>query len=257
MVADSISASDQSTTTPTTEELGIHYLRYDRDTSSSASDSKTQQSAQFQAIYANHGFGASSLSWLPVLPRMVDRLRAWGGGGHDAVGFGFTDRPKGNIPWKSHDVESKDDDDNDTEETHIVKPTLSQRLAPYSTQASSTIGTTLLQHVLTQPSVDKNTEVASDKGADEEDEEKPVILMGHSMGALATLKMALAMPSTTRKWIILVAPALGMKSSTSGDSSSISSSESDSSRSLIGRIKEVSIHGASIIGRYTLRRVVG
>lgn len=253
------STSDQSTTTPT-EELGVHYLQYDRETSSSsANNSKPQPPPQFQAIYANHGFGASSLSWLPVLPRMVDRLRARVGVGHDAVGFGFTDRPKGNIPWKSTKIMTSRDHNNnsaDTGETETIEPTLSQRLAPYSTQASSTIGTSLLQHVLLQSSVDRNAEITtSDKGGDEEDQEKPVILMGHSMGALATLKMALAMPPTTRKWIILVAPALGVRSSTGGGSGS--SSESDSSRSLTGRIKEVCIHGASMIGRYILRRVVG
>jgi pimeloyl-ACP methyl ester carboxylesterase len=41
-----------------------------------------------------HGFGASSLSWLPVLPKITDRLRVQRTLAHDSVGFGFTDRPK-------------------------------------------------------------------------------------------------------------------------------------------------------------------
>jgi pimeloyl-ACP methyl ester carboxylesterase len=64
--------------------LGVHYLEY---------SNTTPQPKRFDAIYVNHGFGASSLSWLPALPSLVQRLGARVGLGHDAIGFGFTDRP--------------------------------------------------------------------------------------------------------------------------------------------------------------------
>jgi len=63
--------------------IGIHYLKY-------ANGKKG--TLKLDAIYVHHGFGASSLSWLPTLPSLVDRLDARVGLGHDMVGFGFTDR---------------------------------------------------------------------------------------------------------------------------------------------------------------------
>ena len=56
----------------------------------------TTVSNVFDAVYVNHGFGALALSWLPAMPKLA---RAFGGSsaaalvlGHDAPGFGFTDR---------------------------------------------------------------------------------------------------------------------------------------------------------------------
>lgn len=64
-------------------EIGkIHWLQ-------AASNST---SIQFTHAHFNHGFGASSLSWLPALPLMVDRLGIARAVAHDAPGFGFTDR---------------------------------------------------------------------------------------------------------------------------------------------------------------------
>jgi Alpha/beta hydrolase family len=67
------------------QSLGVHFLQHD------APDSSPPQ---FSALYMNHGFGASSMSWLPAIPKLADRLRVKRTLAHDAVGFGFTDRPK-------------------------------------------------------------------------------------------------------------------------------------------------------------------
>lgn len=138
--------------------LGVHYLKY---------TNTTPQSKKFDAVYTNHGFGASSLSWLPALPSLVHRLGAKVGLGHDAVGFGFTDRPN-------------DDDEN---------------IQWYTTGASASIGTQLLL-----PNINCN-----------DDSKVAVALFGHSLGALTTLKMALKLPRETSKFIVLSAPALGIR----------------------------------------------
>jgi pimeloyl-ACP methyl ester carboxylesterase len=67
--------------------LGVHFLKYEN------RNADTTPRAPFDALYVLHGFGASSLSWLPPLPALVERLGARVGLGHDAVGFGFTERP--------------------------------------------------------------------------------------------------------------------------------------------------------------------
>lgn len=183
---------------------GVHYLQYDSTT--------TKTKPQFQAIYFNHGFGANSLSWLPVLPRLVDRVKARRGVGHDAVGFGFTERPS---------VRSN-----------------KSALFSYTPKGSSEIGNALLAKVTSKDS--------------EDDSDKPVILMGHSMGCLATLHMAATLPKTTKKWVILVAPALGINPSKGGKSE-----ESPKKGLIPKRIKQAWIRLGSLVGRYMLRRVVG
>jgi pimeloyl-ACP methyl ester carboxylesterase len=67
------------------QDIGVHTLRY------ALAD---QRNSRYSALYLNHGFGASSLSWLPVIPKLAERLRVKKTVAHDAVGFGFTDRPK-------------------------------------------------------------------------------------------------------------------------------------------------------------------
>lgn len=134
-------------------QLGVHFLEC---------HSSTPKEAKLDAIYLNHGFGASSLSWLPVVPPLVDRLQARVALGHDTAGFGFTDRP----------------DD----------------LEGYTSYTSAKIGLAVLQSRLSQ----------------DQDEQKYVLLMGHSMGSLATLRMALDLPQHVKQRIILVAPALGL-----------------------------------------------
>jgi hypothetical protein len=75
---------------PNAGNLSIHWLEYHPKPESSSSLNATN--FPFAALYVNHGFGASSLSWLPALPALVDQLGARVGLGHDAPGFGFTDR---------------------------------------------------------------------------------------------------------------------------------------------------------------------
>lgn len=67
------------------QSLGVHFLQY---------DTAGPLPPNYSALYMFHGFGASSLSWLPVLPKLADRLRVQRTLAHDSVGFGFTDRPK-------------------------------------------------------------------------------------------------------------------------------------------------------------------
>jgi predicted esterase len=187
------------------EQLGVHYIQYPRHQSQYPTPGKDYR---FQALYLNHGFGASSLSWLPVLPSLVDRLRTRVGLGHDAVGFGFTQRPS------------------------------TQSIEPFTPTGSASIGTELLRRNL--PDNDDN-----------KSKNKPILLMGHSMGSLATLQMALTLPPETRKWIVLVAPALGMRPSPPKKSSSTMGAKWRRSMT-----KPLSI-GVSAVGRYTLKRLVG
>ncbi|CAB9507717.1 expressed unknown protein [Seminavis robusta] len=171
--------------------LGVHYQEYHQ-------QKQRDQPSQFQSLYVNHGFGVSSLTWVPVLPILVERLRTQIGLGHDAVGFGFTDRAS------------------------------SDCLEAYTPTGSAAIGTALLQS--------KAPVVTNDK---------PVLLMGHSLGTLATLQMALSLPLETPKWVVLVAPAVGM-------------------RPYIGRqnhllqwlIKGL-LSGLSVVWKYALKRLVG
>ena len=84
------------------DPMNVHLLEYtptntnSNTTNSLQSNQPTQTSTTLQhrydAIYCNHGFGASSLSFLPVLPSLTERLRARLSVAHDAPGFGFTDR---------------------------------------------------------------------------------------------------------------------------------------------------------------------
>mmetsp|Transcript_24941 Transcript_24941/g.41345 ORF Transcript_24941/g.41345 Transcript_24941/m.41345 type:complete len:288 (-) Transcript_24941:189-1052(-) len=72
---------------PDGRSLGVHSLQYDSPTVLSGTE-------KYSALYLNHGFGASSLSWLPVIPKLAKRLKIKKTLAHDAVGFGFTDRPE-------------------------------------------------------------------------------------------------------------------------------------------------------------------
>lgn len=133
------------------QSLGLHFLEY---------ANPTNNTSNFDAVYVNHGFGASSLSWMPVIPSLTKRLGARMCLGHDAPGFGFTDRPKD--------------------------------LGLYMTKGSAKIASKLLlQKTSSTP--------------------KSVALVGHSLGCLTTLKMALELPKETSKLIVLCAPALGVR----------------------------------------------
>ena len=92
--ASNTTIQDESPIDPVT--LGVHYLQYDNDEEEDEDETAVGNSKGrfFGAIYFQHGFGASSLSWLPVLPKLAKQMNARVALGHDTVGFGFTDRPK-------------------------------------------------------------------------------------------------------------------------------------------------------------------
>jgi pimeloyl-ACP methyl ester carboxylesterase len=138
---------------PGKESMGVHYLQCQ-------SSQQQNNSTRFQALYFNHGFGASSLSWLPVMPSLLKRMGGRVALAHDAPGFGFTDRPN--------------------------------KVTAYTRGTSAEIGSSILQSSL------------------QEEDASSIALFGHSMGAAATLRMALALPEETRKFIVLVGPALGL-----------------------------------------------
>lgn len=73
------------------DPIGVHFLEYKNDAKSLVDVDDDKYT--FDAIHFNHGFGASSLSWLPAIPSLVQKLNGKLGLAHDAPGFGFTDRP--------------------------------------------------------------------------------------------------------------------------------------------------------------------
>ena len=197
------------------KNMGVHYLQYQNNDLLSSNTFPL-----FDALYVNHGFGASSLSWLPALPSLTRRCKARIGLGHDTPGFGFTERPD--------DVES------------------------YQSQSSAAIGTQLLlAQNKSSPTSAGSTTPAS----------KTVALVGHSMGCITTLHMALQLPKETAKFIVLCAPALGL--GRAGKSKSVSGQKSVPRKpSFVKRfIYPLSLFGnrflfTPIFG-YFLRRLVG
>lgn len=169
------------------QSIGVHFLEY---------ANPTTNTTNFDALYVNHGFGASSLSWLPVIPTLTKRLGARICLGHDAAGFGFTDRPKD--------------------------------LGLYRTKGSAKIATKLLlQKTSSTP--------------------KSVALVGHSLGCLTTLKMALELPKETAKLIVLCAPALGVRTPQSVQKENFWSG-------IAGVVRETFFYP---VFAYALRRAVG
>lgn len=180
---------------PHNTTLGVHFL----ECSPTSNNRSTTFNSQYDVLYLNHGFGASSLSWLPVVPVLVSRLGIAKAMGHDAPGFGFTDR---------------------TDDTFT-----------YTTRGSAQIGLELLsRHVSSQR----------------------VLLMGHSMGSITTLRMALEMPQQhVAKDIVLVAPALGIRMAKKGNYQALNK------RSLRSRCGRMARRAIDIPASYLLRRAVG
>jgi pimeloyl-ACP methyl ester carboxylesterase len=154
------------------KNMGVHYLQYQN---KDLLSSNTNTLALFDALYVNHGFGASSLSWLPALPSLTRRCKARVGLGHDTPGFGFTERP------------------DDTES--------------YQSSSSAGIGTKLMLSALNN---DNNKSSTTSGSSTTNPSSKTVALVGHSMGCMTTLHMALQLPKETAKFIVLCAPALGL-----------------------------------------------
>jgi pimeloyl-ACP methyl ester carboxylesterase len=153
---------------------------------------------QFSHAHFNHGFGASSLSWLPSFRLLSERLGIACAYAHDAPGFGFTDRT-------------------------------SRYIDDYSCDRSAEVGLALLNRA-ENPVVPNST----------------VLLVGHSMGAFTTLKMAIALDETVNLRVILVAPAFGL----AREASSHQSLKSRERQGLFSRVYDT-------VAAYVLRRVVG
>jgi len=186
--------TDQLTVGP----LGVHFLEYVNKENAAGN---CNEQYDFDAIYFNHGFGASSLSWLPAIPSLTERLRAKVSVAHDAPGFGFTTR----LP------------------TFGVK----NGLVPYSAAGSAALGNTLLLNRI--ESFDKEGK-KEETSASTKQGLKRVGLFGHSMGCAATLHMALSLPQHIEKTIVLVAPALVGSFHTTEDSSNFESKTLEKSR---------------------------
>ena len=171
------------------DPVGVHYLQYENQAAQSESTNDSQpEEYKFDAIHFNHGFGASSLSWLPAIPSLMTKLGGKVAIAHDAPGFGFTDRP----------------------------PASGRKggLVPFSSAGNAALGNALLMQRL------KNVGENDGGGGGEQQQQqhtsssssdstqKRVLLFGHSMGSAVTLKMALTLPENIEKTIVLVAPAL-------------------------------------------------
>jgi pimeloyl-ACP methyl ester carboxylesterase len=174
--------------------VGVHWLEYQNRRQQGGlvmnkkeQDDTTAATTTRRVLHLNHGFGASSLSWLPALPVLVEQLNCHVGLAHDAPGFGFTNRRRQNIDYNNDDVAAVDYDDE-----------------YYTTKRSAKIG----QALLLKASSANSTFYSS--------ENVVAVLMGHSMGSLTTLRMALDLIrkdkqndnsfNITRCHIILVAP---------------------------------------------------
>jgi len=212
--------------------LGVHYLECNNqevvpNTSVDPAVNTTRAvSLRFDALYLQHGFGASSLSWLPAVPALVRLLDAGVGLGHDAVGFGFTERPQ-DKKW-------------------------------YTSKQSARIARQILLQAIND---NRTANLASSSNIRSNDSPpKAVALMGHSLGCLAMLRLATELPKETAKFIILSSPALGIHNRKVPRSSN---KNDDNNQSWLRR-KAFSPFGRFAqqrlllpVGRYVLKRVVG
>ena len=110
---------------------------------------------------------------------------------HHNAGFGFTERPK--MSLKSQLMKS----DSNT-----------KRLNPYSFSTSAGIGTALLCETSKKMNSSTTFDAEQTQNFTSSLEGQNIGLFGHSMGSITTLKMALQIPRSTRKTIILVSPAI-------------------------------------------------
>ncbi|GKY91417.1 hypothetical protein MPSEU_000114000 [Mayamaea pseudoterrestris] len=190
-----------ATSNDSTIPLGVHYLQVDNEDATAAAANENGTTA----IYVNHGFGASSLSWLPAMEPLASKLKARFVLGHDATGFGFTERPGEAEMFTYH--------------------------------GSAEIGLAVWNHVIEHGSSSNSANVSR------------VILMGHSMGSLATLRMALDMDESLHKHVILVSPALQRQRHSAGSRSN-----------LVGRLLfrvPLLRYILDVPAAYVLRRIVG
>jgi pimeloyl-ACP methyl ester carboxylesterase len=231
------------------KSIGVHWIEYENhhNRQKKTTDENNVPSTA-DIVSFNHGFGASSLSWLPVIPNVTNLFGAQYGIAHDAVGFGFTDRP------------IQTDNNNDTY--------LHYYTADYSAKIAVSLIMSRLNKQINESNNNRNPlDTVPDFSQDNKKLDKEtysVILFGHSMGAITTLRTALKLQKVFNEQFVgqnkylklqlfLVAPALGftnihenMKHVTSVSGPSI------------GRIvkRVVGPIVASVI-KYILRRAVG
>jgi len=195
--------------------IGVHSIQYTQQTSKSDSQ---QINPKYDGISLHHGFGASSLSWLPVVPSLVDRLGSGKAPGvaHDVPGFGFTDRP-------SADSEGG--------------------IEQYTSENNAGIGIALLAEAFANQ---QQTEIVKEEAGTNADSAKSIAIFGHSMGSKAALIMALHCASHPElrlkpNLVVLAAPALigvtmPSTSSTSGKQSTTRYNKQNWFRKMASRI---------------------
>mmetsp|Transcript_18004 Transcript_18004/g.28005 ORF Transcript_18004/g.28005 Transcript_18004/m.28005 type:complete len:413 (+) Transcript_18004:710-1948(+) len=165
----------------TNHPLNVHYLQYDNENL----DTTSTSSHTYSILHCSHGFGASSLSWLPSLSVLSQKLNAKVGLAHDAVGFGFTERPDVDDP------------------------------ARYSIAVSAGLGSTLVNQALQQNSAANVRENEQNNNSNNSLTTtvagQNVALFGHSMGCASTLRMAIELAGSSnvdRIDVVLVSPAV-------------------------------------------------
>jgi len=240
MGGDDASSEEDDVEKRAMKSIGVHSLQYTNPSYVSEVNAEQQHqcrklqnkeqqhnSNSIDAVYLHHGFGASSLSWLPVLPSLTKQLGARVGVAHDSVGFGFTDRP--------------------------------QSLEAYSAEANVGIGLELLD----DDDAKANVERSGENEKSEIGKERNIAIFGHSMGAKAALIMALACSKRedvrlNPSLVVLVAPALeGVSLPSRGSSTKKKASNNKISQLL----RSIWVTWRKIFldypFRYGLRRLVG
>jgi len=236
------SSEDDNVEKRAMKSIGVHSLQYTNPNyvnevnAEQQHQRRKQQNKQQQhnfnsidAAYLHHGFGASSLSWLPVLPSLTKQLGARVGVAHDSVGFGFTDRP--------------------------------QSLEAYSAEANVGIGLELLND--DDDAAKPTVESSGENEKSETGKDRNIAIFGHSMGAKAALIMALACSKRedvrlNPSLVVLVAPALeGVSLPSTGSSTKKKASNNKISQLL----RSIWVTWRKIFldypFRYGLRRLVG
>ena len=222
---------------PTSSSLfstGVHYLEYHN---KNLTASNTETEPKFDALYFQHGFGACSLSWLPAIPSLVERMKAKVAYGHDAPGFGFTDRPN-HLRWYTH------------------------RASAWMAQQVMNLNNPVVAAADKSKDDDKNA--AAERV---EKKSKTLGLFGHSMGSLTILRLALDLPRhDTSKFIVLASPALGIRGIPKKPPKPSVSKQGRDNKSIPSWIRQKALKPFNKAltnrvldpaGRYILRRAIG
>lgn len=184
-----VQAEDEATT------IGLHWLEY-HNANKSGNNERPRK-----LLHLSHGFGASSLSWLPCLKTLTSKLGCSLALAHDKLGFGFSEAPTDNDYF-------------------------------WFTEAGSS---RIVASLLEQKSLGLQQNYDS------------LVLVGHSMGTLTTLRLALELPKDIPKKVILVAPALGLRDIKGHDS------KKQKRRNPFSAVSWIVYRSAA----YVLRRAVG